>query len=132
MEDIASFVGSVRKLWRARDNDSKIAFVQQPDFRDKILPAIGVLAIAATVLPLHLYEDGRLGFFANLWSSFVAAAVSCFALALWLTVEYFWRVKYVNYIMARRWELTWPKIFAPYLLFVFIIVACIVAYKLTY
>lgn len=132
LEDVASFVGAVRKLCRARDDSSKIALVQQPDFRDKIPPAIGVLAIATAVISLHIYEDGRLGFFANLWSSSVAVVASCFALALWLTGEYFWRGKYVNYLMERRWKLTWSKIFAPYLLFVSVIVACIIAYKITY
>lgn len=125
-------MGALHKLWCARDNASKVTLVQESDFRDKILPAIGVFAIAATVFALHIYEDKRFGLFENLWSSLVAVVVSCVALALWLAVENTWRNRYVNYILARRWGLTWFKIFLPYILFLLLVAVGITTYKVTY
>lgn len=132
LDDAASLLGAFVRLSRTRDDAGKIALIQENDFRDKIVPAVGVLFIAITIVVLHIHEDARLGFFKNAWSSFVACFVSCVALALWATIENMWRSSYIDFIQTRNWNLTWLKIFMPYLLFLLVVVACMIAYKVTY
>jgi hypothetical protein len=130
--DAASLISAFLDLRRARDNTSKVALLQERKSVGAVVMSVGVVVIAGTIFSLHLYEGDRLGFFKNIWSSFVALVASSIALAIWETLERGWLSKYVAYLQARGSTLSWLKIFLPYMLFLVMVVGCIVTYKITY
>lgn len=129
---VAAFFAALNKIRCAQDDASKAALLQDEKFVDTIFLGLSTWVIFFSILVMHIIVDDRLGFFKNVWSSFLALIVSIVVSAIWVIVEIERHKKYLAYRQLRGLPLSWVRIFLPHMLFLILVVTGVIMYKVTY
>lgn len=131
-DQVVAFFATLNKIRCAQDDASKAALLQDEKFVDTIFMWLSTWVICFSILVMHIIVDDRLGFFKNVWSSFLALVVSILVSVIWVMVESERHKNYLLYRQFRGLPLSRVRIFLPHMLFLMLVVTGIVMYKITY